>query len=215
MKRSGTSTTFVLVCAAVLLASYGIGLGIREIRFRNARTKIATSPTNNQPAQPQRQTPASDYTNADGRQEGAEGTFNRRGRFDNMNMSEDEMSQFGRDRFSRRSQRDFEGFENLSEEERAAMREQMGMRGRRGGRGSRGSRGGMQDFGGDRGFDFGGNDFQPGNDNYGMGEENYGTTDNENVQVEENNGPGDNENGPGDNENGPGNDENGPGDNDL
>jgi len=41
MKRLGSTTTFTLVCVAVLLASYGIGLGIREIRFRNAGVKTS------------------------------------------------------------------------------------------------------------------------------------------------------------------------------
>ncbi len=36
MKQSGTTTVFVIVCVAVLLGSWGIGLCIRQVRFRSA-----------------------------------------------------------------------------------------------------------------------------------------------------------------------------------
>ncbi len=36
MKNSGTSIVFVVICIAVLFAAYGIGLCIREVRFRHA-----------------------------------------------------------------------------------------------------------------------------------------------------------------------------------
>ena len=46
MKRSGTAIIFVIVWAAVLLGAYGIGLGIREVRFRHAKieSEIAAQP---------------------------------------------------------------------------------------------------------------------------------------------------------------------------
>jgi len=43
MKRSGTAIILVVVWAAVLLASYGIGLYIREVRFRHAQIESKTS----------------------------------------------------------------------------------------------------------------------------------------------------------------------------
>lgn len=175
MKRSGTSTTFTLVCVAVLLASYGIGLGIREIRFRNAAVKSA-----DKAAKPNNQTnPAPQTTTQDTRSQEAgrpDATFFGEGRnaggaqdeatggrgFFNGNMSDEERAQM-RDRFGggRRGRRGM-NMENLSDEERAAMeerRQQMMERfqnmtdeeraqfqGGRGGRGGR-SRGGMSDFG--------------------------------------------------------------------
>jgi len=42
MKRSGTAIIFVIVWAAVLLGAYGIGLYIREVRFRHAAIKPTT-----------------------------------------------------------------------------------------------------------------------------------------------------------------------------
>ena len=36
MKNSGTTIVFVIVCIVILLASYGIGLCIREVRFQHA-----------------------------------------------------------------------------------------------------------------------------------------------------------------------------------
>ena len=36
MKQSGITTVFVIVCVAVLLGSWGIGLCVRQVRFRSA-----------------------------------------------------------------------------------------------------------------------------------------------------------------------------------
>ena len=171
MKRSGTTTTFTLVCVAVLLTSYGIGLGIREIRFKNVKaqnkvnktgvpantsqqrqsTSAARSPQSGQPDA----TFLGENRTTDGAQDGS---MNRRGRFDE-NASDEDRSQM---RSGRRSRRGMD-FENLSDEERAAWEEQMRQRrerfqnmtdeeraqfrGSRGGRGSR-SRTGMSDVGG-------------------------------------------------------------------
>lgn len=43
MKRSGTAIIFVIVWAVVLLGAYGIGLCIREVRFRHANIESKTS----------------------------------------------------------------------------------------------------------------------------------------------------------------------------
>lgn len=170
MKRSGTTTTFTLVCVAVLLASYGVGLGIREIRFRNVKAQTtvnkAEMPTNTQPQrQPTSAARSPEAGQADatffGEGRTRDGTqddgMSRRGRF-NENMSEGDRSQM---RGGRRGRRGMD-FENLSDEERAAMEEQMRQRmerfqnmtdeeraqfrGGRGGRGGR-NRGGTSDFG--------------------------------------------------------------------
>jgi len=46
MKQSGTTIIFVIVCIAVLIGSWGIGLCIRHVRFRNAgiESKAGTEP---------------------------------------------------------------------------------------------------------------------------------------------------------------------------
>ena len=170
MKRSGSTTTFTLVCVAVLLASYGIGLGIREIRFRNAGVKTSGKtdiPVNQVPSKPQVTTqdagspeggqPDATFFGGGGRGGMQDDTMGGRGRF-NENMSDDNMSQMRGGRRGRRGM----NMENISDEERAAFeerRQQMMERfqnmtdeeraqfqGGRGGRGGRG-RGGTSDFG--------------------------------------------------------------------
>ena len=43
MKQSGTTAIFVIVWVVVLLSAYGIGLCIREVRFRSAGTEPKTA----------------------------------------------------------------------------------------------------------------------------------------------------------------------------
>ena len=50
MKQSGIPRLFILVCIAVLLASYGVGLGARKIRFAGAKTKAAAAADTDKPA---------------------------------------------------------------------------------------------------------------------------------------------------------------------
>jgi hypothetical protein len=50
MKKSGTSTLFVLVCIAVLIAAYGIGLGIRKVRFAGVETQVSAAAETEKPA---------------------------------------------------------------------------------------------------------------------------------------------------------------------
>lgn len=132
-KRKGTETVFVAVCAVVLIASYGIGLCIREIRFRRAAVVPAagevqkTSVTNEEIANPPVRRPmsegpvsSSDRGFAGEERPGfGEGGPDRMGRFDDM--SEEERAQM-RERFSG-GRRGGDRFENLSEEERAQMEE--------------------------------------------------------------------------------------------
>ncbi len=186
MKRLGSTTTFTLVCVAVLLASYGIGLGIREIRFRNAGVKTSgktDKPINQVQSKPQETTqnarsPEGGQPDAtffgEGGRGGTQDEGMNRGGFYNENTSEEDRSQM---RDGRRGRRGMD-FENLSEEERAAMeerRQQMMERFQnmtdeeraqfRGGRGGR-SRGGMSEFGaGENNFGFEANESESGQNN--------------------------------------------------
>lgn len=130
MRRSGTTTTFVLICIAAILASYGIGLGIRQFRFRNAdnQSKISEDKTEKQnptiPKAPQRGPMNPAGSNETGRFPNRPGgpqdrKMGRRRPFENM--SEEDISQMRRGP-SRRGPGGM-GLENLSEEERAAMEE--------------------------------------------------------------------------------------------
>jgi hypothetical protein len=216
MKRSGTTTTFVLVCVAVLLASYGIGFGIKMYRFRNVGNQTTASQTTVSSQVPQTQTtPAAgssvagqpDATifrpgrNSDGTQDEGMG----RGRRSDENMTDEERAQM-RSFGGRRGRRGMD-MQNLSEEERAAMeerRQQMMERFQnmtdeeraqfRGGRGGR-NRGNTSNFdAGANNSDTGQNDFGYGEDNTGAGGENDTGTD-----VNDNNQSGDNGFNPGDN----------------
>lgn len=120
MKRTGTSTIFVLVCALVLAASYGIGLGIREIRFRHAAALANVQPKITPIAEKSQVSPA----------EQEQTPARARGRVRSNFSDEEETPEFGQGMPSRPTMR--EDFENMTEEERAQMRERFG-RGRRGG----------------------------------------------------------------------------------
>jgi hypothetical protein len=136
MRRSGITITFILVCIAILIASYGIGLGIRGYRFRDAANQKSTPDeakkqiTQAQTPPQRRTTPprGSDQTDRPEqrfptRERAGDGTRDREmGRREPFeNMSEEEISQ-RRERFGRRG-RGGMGFENLSDEEIAAMEE--------------------------------------------------------------------------------------------
>jgi hypothetical protein len=132
-KRKGTETVFVAVCAVVLIASYGIGLCIREIRFRRAAAALAESETKktsvinqevtNTPAggpMPEGRVPGNDRSfTGEERPRLREGRPDRMGRFGDM--SEEEREQM-RERFPG-GRRGGGRFENLSDEEIAEMEE--------------------------------------------------------------------------------------------
>jgi len=42
MKQSGKSNLFALVCIAVLLAAYGVGLGVKKVRFAAVSEQVST-----------------------------------------------------------------------------------------------------------------------------------------------------------------------------
>lgn len=146
MKRSSTAVT-VIVAAAVLLASLGIGLCIREVRLRHESIEpgsastpgdepVVTAPRPERPGRRMdREISAEDREKL--KQQRAE-------MMERMaNMSEEEKEAFRaqmRERFSRRPQRGARGFrdlppdeaarfrerwENMSEEERQAFRARM------------------------------------------------------------------------------------------
>lgn len=48
MKQSGISRLFILTCVAVLLASYGVGLGVKKVRFAAAEKNVAAVETDKQ-----------------------------------------------------------------------------------------------------------------------------------------------------------------------
>jgi len=145
MKRSGTTLIFVIVWAAVLFASFVIGICIREVRFQlvKVETKANTEPEVNGEVQVPSQTdqlvkelaqrsPMSGPGGPGGAERPGnrsredrtgfgEGRGNMRERF--ANMSEEERAKM-RERFSGMRRGGGERFQNLSEEERAKMEEE-------------------------------------------------------------------------------------------
>lgn len=49
MKESGITRLFLLVCVAVLLGAYGVGLGVRKIRFAGVETRASAAAVTKQP----------------------------------------------------------------------------------------------------------------------------------------------------------------------
>ena len=140
MKRSGTVLIFVIVWAAVLFTSFVIGIGVREIRFHRARGVVEGKQVTETPApkvtskieklsdaeklaqELAQKAPASGagggerLANRPPRPEGEGGMENMRERF--ANMSDEERAQM-RERGGRRRG----GGQNISEEQRAEMEE--------------------------------------------------------------------------------------------
>lgn len=157
MKRSGTVLTFVIVWAAVLFASFVIGICVKQVRFHRARTVVEvtkeTETTTPKPkvvnkverlseteklAQELAQKAPSPGAGGGERmanRPAGQGAGEARGKMMEQfgNMSEEERAKM-RDRFA-----------NMSDEERAQMRERMGGRRPRGdGEGGGGRAGGRQ-----------------------------------------------------------------------
>lgn len=146
MKRSGTVIIFVIVWIAVLFSSYVIGICVREVRFHRARTVTASETTKvTQTATPKVTSKVERLSDAEklaqelsakapapgpggGERMGnlppgsgpGEGRMNMGERF--ANMSDEERAQMRQNFGGRR--RGGERFQNLSEEERAQMEEQ-------------------------------------------------------------------------------------------
>ncbi len=133
-KRSGTETVFVAFCAVVLIAAYGIGVCVREIRFRKAAVVPETSETQKTSATNEAETnspvirtmPDAPIQENDRGFSGDERPGLREARPDRMerfgDMSEEERAEM-RERFSG-GRRGGRRFENLSDEERAELEEQ-------------------------------------------------------------------------------------------
>lgn len=138
MKQSGTTIVFLIVCIGVLLAAYGIGIGIREIRFRGAKVELevvaeAEKPANEPPRdqvearpRPARGTagePEPRPFSEEGARPGADRMMGMRERFENMSEEEREKARAEmRERFAGRRR---EGGPQLSEEDRVKMREEL------------------------------------------------------------------------------------------
>ena len=139
MKRSGMTIVFVLVCAIVLVGAYGLGVCIREYRFRRAATepqavaavqKPAAAPATPNVAQrlapvpvPGAEMPQDRPFPGDRPGFGGDRMAEMRQRFENMSDEERQqaMSQM-RERFGGRRR---EGMPQLSEEDREKMRAEM------------------------------------------------------------------------------------------
>jgi len=140
MKRSGMTVVFVLVCAIVLVGAYGLGVCVREYRFRSAAVgQPVTAEVQKPAAEPAAQGLAGGLATAPAAPPGAP---------DGM-PSPGERPGFGGDRMAGMRDR----FENMSEEERqqaqAQMREKYGFAPRGfGGGGFGGSEGGRRRPGG-------------------------------------------------------------------
>ncbi len=148
MKKSGMTIVFVIVCVGILVAAYGVGVCIREIRFRHAQAGMEVaagtdkpgikSPTpsiakESEPSDEERESEASADPETQRPEDGqprqrmgelgrVPGPFTRE-QLDNMSEEERrEAIARMRERFGNRRR---EGGPQLSEEDRAKMREEM------------------------------------------------------------------------------------------
>jgi hypothetical protein len=148
MKKSGMTIVFVIVCVGIIVAAYGVGVCIREIRFSRAqagtevtsetekpetKTSAASVAKKPEPPDEDRESQTSPDPNNQRREDGsprqrmgdpgrATGMFTRE---QLENMSEEERQQAiaqMRERFGNRRR---EGAPQLSEEDRAKLREEM------------------------------------------------------------------------------------------
>ena len=128
MKHSGTTKIFVIVWASVLFASYVTGICIKEVRFKLARaaTQAVTEPKVSSEVQRPSETDKLVSELAQRSPMSGPGGTERPG-----NRSPEDSAGFGEGRGNMR------GFANMSEEERAQMRERFASRRREGGTGGR------------------------------------------------------------------------------
>jgi hypothetical protein len=133
MKQSGATILFIIVCAAVLAAAYAAGICIREVRFSAARNNAKTTTTvaEKPSTEPEgnreraRRTPGPggmdtrrSLSPEDGNREQASRMSGPGGMDTMRGSSPDDRAGFGDQRAGMR-----ERFENMTEEERAQMRE--------------------------------------------------------------------------------------------
>jgi uncharacterized protein with von Willebrand factor type A (vWA) domain len=124
MEHSGTTKIFVIVWASTLFASYVTGICIKEVRFKRARvaTQAVTEPEVSSEVQKPSETDKLVSELAQKSPMSGPGGAERPG-----NRSPEDSAGFGEGR------RNMRGFANMSEEERAQMRERIGSRRREGG----------------------------------------------------------------------------------
>ena len=126
MKRSGTTIIFVIVCAAVLVAAYGIGLCIREIRFQRTKTESKTGVDSDKfdskPETERNETERMSASSAD--RPGPDLTTEERDRSEDMPEEEPKESRDRMRGFGDRRPGGNDRFQNLSEEERARIEEE-------------------------------------------------------------------------------------------
>lgn len=137
MRRSGTTTVFVLIWAIVLVGAYGLGVCVREYRFRQAgvqpRAEAAVQKSAGTQAAPQRLTTAPMAAPVAGTSEagpspaeapggfGGDRMMGARPRFEDMSEEERQQAMARiRERFAGR--RRGEGMPQLSDEDREKMR---------------------------------------------------------------------------------------------
>jgi hypothetical protein len=135
MKKSGTTVVFVLVCIGVLVAAFVIGICIRKIRFGTGNKSIAAAPEKSprelaREREQARRIPGtegmgrSSELSPEQRAELVEQRAEMRERFENMTDEEREAFRAQmRERFSGRRRGDMGPQLQLSDEERAKMRE--------------------------------------------------------------------------------------------
>ncbi|MHC4353581.1 MAG: hypothetical protein ACYS0H_12795 [Planctomycetota bacterium] len=140
MKQSGITRLFILVCIAVLFASYGVGLGVKQIRFAGAETEASPAADTGKPADK----PESDGEEVVAKEGDASESSEEVAAEPSAEPGEEVAARPERPE-GRRGMRGGgmmgegmrERFQNMSEEERqeafAQMRERMGSRGGRGG----------------------------------------------------------------------------------
>jgi len=154
MKQSGKSNLFALVCIAVLLCAYGVGLGVKKVRFAGVEGQVsaaagpekpadesddeavATSETAEpEPSEEVAEEPAEEVAarpeRPEGRRRGGMMGEGMRERFQNMSEEErqEAMAQM-RERFGGRGRGEREGggrggFSQMSEEDRDNLRADM------------------------------------------------------------------------------------------
>ncbi len=136
MQKSGITTLFVLVCIAVLVGAYGVGVGVKKIRFARAKAQVAASPEKAGQADKSESDDDKLASKEGGTDEQSEETQNDEEVAGGPNAGPDEDATASPDRSEGKREmrgRMRERFQNMSEQERreaiARMRERFGGRG--------------------------------------------------------------------------------------
>ena len=133
MKKSGMTIVFVIVCIGVLVAAYGVGVCVRETQFRRARAETEVAAEGGKPGAdrgvqkpipaPGARAPECTPPPAKGADSGGEPVAPTREQLENISDEErQEAMARMRERFGGRRR---EGGPQLSDEDRAKMRDEM------------------------------------------------------------------------------------------